>query len=239
MSGLVTVARFSDRFQAEQAQQYLAGQGIQAMVQADDAGGALAGLSLSSRGVRLRVREEDAGRAREALDPGTVIDTVAAGDPGAGGARAPSPLAAAEMATACFDAGNNCAESVLRAFAADLGVEVEAAVVPLATGFGGGMGRAGDVCGALSGAVMALGLAFGRLEGDDREAKERCYAKVSSLRERFQAACGAVDCRELTGVDLQAEAGRAAAREPAIRQDVCRRCVHEAARLAAELMAAD
>jgi len=40
-------------------------------------------------------------------------------------------------------------------------------------------------------------------------------------------------------VDLQTETGRAAAREPAIRQDVCRRCVHEAARLAAELMATD
>ncbi len=239
MSELITVARFSDRFQAEQAQQYLAGQGIQAMVQADDAGGILAGLSLSARGVRLRVREEDANRAREALDPGAVIDTVAAGDAGAGGERAPSPLAAAEAAAAFFDAGNNCAESVLRTFAADLGVEVEAAVVPLATGFGGGMGRQGDVCGALSGAVMALGLAFGRVTGDDREAKERCYAKVALLRERFASACGDLDCRDLTGVDLQTEAGREAAREPAIRQDVCRRCVHEAARLTAELLAAD
>jgi C_GCAxxG_C_C family probable redox protein len=237
MSELVTVARFPDRFAAEQAQQYLESQGIDAMVQADDAGGALAGLSLSVRGVRLRVRAEDRDRAREALEPGAVVDATEAAGDGAGPEGVPSPAAAAAAATGYFDAGNNCAESVLRTFAADRGVEVEVAVVPLATGFGGGMGGAGDVCGALAGATLALGLALGRLEGDDREAKERCYAAVRTLRERFAAACGSVDCRDLTGVDLTTDAGREAAREPAIRQEVCRRCVGAAAELVAEILA--
>lgn len=74
MSDLVLIHAYTNRFEAEQAQQYLAGQGIEAMVQADDAGGMYAGLSLSRRGVRLWVRATDAELARELLMPGVAID---------------------------------------------------------------------------------------------------------------------------------------------------------------------
>ncbi|MDD5720274.1 MAG: DUF2007 domain-containing protein [Candidatus Krumholzibacteria bacterium] len=74
MSQFIPVRVYKNRFEAEQAEQYLAGQGIEAWVQADDAGGMYAGLSLSRRGVRLWVRPEDADRAKEALEPGVMID---------------------------------------------------------------------------------------------------------------------------------------------------------------------
>ena len=77
MSDLVLIHAYPSRFEAEQAQQYLAGQGIDAMVQADDAGGMYAGLSLSRKGVRLWVRHEDAELAREVLAPGDPLDPVA------------------------------------------------------------------------------------------------------------------------------------------------------------------
>jgi len=237
MTDLITVERYPDRFTAEQAQQILAQFGIDAMVQADDAGGMYAGLSFSFKGVRLRVREADAERAREILAPGDVVDAMEAAGPGAGPDGVPSPLAAAEAAVAYFDAGNNCAEAVLRTFASDLGLEDP--LVRLATGFGGGMGRAGDACGALSGAAMAIGLRYGRVEGDDQELKERCYAAVTRLRERFAAECGSLDCRDLTGLDLATEEGREEARERGLRETVCRQAVHTAARLAAEILAAD
>ena len=233
MSELVFIRAFAGRLEAEQAQAYLGGQGIDAMVMADDGGGMYAGLSLGRKGVRLLVRDEDADRAREALEPGVVVDPMVAASPGAGPEAAPAPLVAAETAARYFDEGNNCAEAVLRTFAADSGLEAE--VVRLATGFGGGMGRAGDVCGALSGAVMALGLRFGRLEGDDEAAKERCYAATAELRERFRAACGAVDCRDLTGLELSTEEGRRLAEERDIHATVCRNCVREAAQIAASV----
>jgi C_GCAxxG_C_C family probable redox protein len=228
---------FPDRFQAEQAQQILQQHGIDALVQADDAGGMYAGLSLSYKGVRLRVRAEDEERARELLEPGDVVDAVDAADAGAGPEGVPAPLAAAETAVRYFDEGNNCAEAVLRTFAADLGQDDP--VVRMATGFGGGMGRAGATCGALSGGAMALGLRFGRIEGDDLAAKNRCYAAVTALRERFAAECGAVDCRQLIGIDLTTEEGRQRARDAGLHDTVCRQCVEVAARLAAEILAAD
>jgi len=74
MSDLVLIHAYTNRFEAEQAQQYLAGYDIDAMVQADDAGGMYAGLSLSRRGVRLWTRAADAELARELLMPGVPID---------------------------------------------------------------------------------------------------------------------------------------------------------------------
>jgi C_GCAxxG_C_C family probable redox protein len=235
MSELVFIRAYGNRFEAEQAQQYLETLGIDAMVQADDVGGMYAGLSLGKKGVRLLVRDEDALRAREALEPGEVLDAVAADALGGGPESTPAPLVAAERAAAFFDADNNCAEAVLRTFAEDL--EIEATVVPLATGFGGGMGRDGDVCGALSGAIMVLGLRFGRLEGDDREAKELCYEKVRLLRARFREACGALNCRDLVGVDLRTDEGRQKMQDEGLDISVCRRCVREVAHIAAELLA--
>jgi hypothetical protein len=67
MSDLVFIRAYANRFEAELAQQLLADQGIDAMVQADDAGGMYAGLSLGRKGVRLLVRAGDEARAREVL----------------------------------------------------------------------------------------------------------------------------------------------------------------------------
>lgn len=77
----------------------------------------------------------------------------------------------------------------------------------IATGFGAGLARHGEVCGALSGAIMALGLKFGRERGDDNEAKAAIYAKVKQLMEAFEKHFGTISCRELTGCDLMSEEG--------------------------------
>lgn len=218
MSELEFIHAYPTRLEAEQAQQYLENLGIDAMVQADDAGGMYAGLSFGKKGVRLLVRAEDADRANEALQPGVIID----------------PMVAAEAATRFFDQGNNCSEAVLRAFVADMGLDES--VVQMATGFGGGHGREGDVCGSLSGAIMAVGLYLGRVDGADAEAKECCYEAVRELRRRFVGACGAIDCRDLIGEDLTTAEGRQRVEEQDLSTTVCRRCVHEAATIAAELI---
>jgi C_GCAxxG_C_C family probable redox protein len=236
MSEWVFIQAYSSRFEAEQAQQYLEQQGIDAFVKADDGGGMYPGLSLGRKGVRLMVRDEDTDRARGALEPGEVVDLVEAASPGAGSAFVPAPLVASQTAADLFDAGHNCAEAVLRTFAEDWGTP---RLVRLATGFGGGMGRAGDVCGAMSGAVMAVGARFGRVDPDDDVAKERCYEAVTELRERFRDSCGHLQCRDLTGLDLTTESGRRAAEDGDLHGTVCRQCVRAAAGLAAEIMARD
>lgn len=78
----------------------------------------------------------------------------------------------------------------------ELGVESD--LIPgIALGFGGGLGRRGLVCGALSGGVMAIGLRYG-----PRQEKDAAYALVLELGRRFEKQHGSVLCRDLTGCDL-------------------------------------
>ena len=91
--------------------------------------------------------------------------------------------------------GFNCAESIflaLREFAApDLGEEM----VRLATPFGGGLGRSGCVCGALSGAVMIIGAARGRVSADIP--RKISYELANEYHNIFRGKFGATCCRVL------------------------------------------
>ena len=77
----------------------------------------------------------------------------------------------------------------------------------IATGLGAGIGRQGEVCGALTGGVLILGLTHGRHRAEDIEAKNKIYSKVGELISNFAAANGAVRCRDLIGLDLTSDEG--------------------------------
>jgi len=105
-----------------------------------------------------------------------------------------------------MDAGWMCAESVVAALASRQGVE--SALLPaIATGFCGGVSRRGGMCGAVSGAVMAISLVGGRRCAADSQ--EETYAAVQALVDGFAKEFGSINCPELIGVDLGAEEGRA------------------------------
>ena len=73
----------------------------------------------------------------------------------------------------------------------------------LATGFGGGIGRRGSICGALSGSVMALGMKFGRTDPNDKETVTRLYEKCRQFWDRFEKEFGNVHCLHITGFLLE------------------------------------
>ncbi len=90
----------------------------------------------------------------------------------------------------------------------------EAACVPrIATGFVAGAAGHGELCGALVGAVMALGLKFGRDRADDLDAKAATSEKVHHLLSAFADRFGSVRCIDLTGCDLLTSEGKALAQE--------------------------
>ena len=81
---------------------------------------------------------------------------------------------------------------------------IDSALLPeIATGFGGGLGRNGLVCGAVAAAVMAIGV-----KGKGR-GKPQVYQMIDTFLNDFKAHFGAVNCRELIGVDLKTEEGMA------------------------------
>jgi C_GCAxxG_C_C family probable redox protein len=104
-----------------------------------------------------------------------------------------------------FDSGFHCAESVLMSAKEKLGVR-SSAIPRVATGFGAGIGRKGSVCGALTGAIMGIGLAYGRQHPS--QDREKAYALARKTFDRFKARFGSPYCMELIGVDLSTVAGR-------------------------------
>jgi C_GCAxxG_C_C family probable redox protein len=119
-----------------------------------------------------------------------------------------------------------CAESVLLAVSEALGVA--SPLIPrLATGFCSGLSRTSGPCGALSGGVMALGLALGRDSG--RESLDPAYAAVQEYLEYFRATFPADNCLGLTGCDLGTPEGQRGFRDTGAKQKVCLPVVEAAA----------
>jgi len=141
-----------------------------------------------------------------------------------------------EQAADYMRSGFNCAQSVVKAYASGLGME-ENAAVKMATAFGGGIGRCGYVCGALSGAVIVLGARLGNSDSADTAARDRAYAAAGKLLDEFQAEHGTVLCRELTGFNLRDPESMKRAREQGLFANKCPRFLKTTARIVDEILA--
>lgn len=104
-----------------------------------------------------------------------------------------------EEAKKNFLSGMNCAQSVLCAFADRCGLDRETAL-KLASGFGGGIARQREVCGAITGMCMAVDLIRGPGEVSDKAAKDEHYAFIRALCDAFRDETGSIICRELLGL---------------------------------------
>jgi len=104
-----------------------------------------------------------------------------------------------------FQSGFFCAESVLQAIAESQGIQSD--LIPrIATGFCSGLSRTGGMCGAVSGAIMGIGLVAGR--DSPIESIEPAYTLVRKLISAFEQQYGSVNCRQLIGCDLATESGQ-------------------------------
>jgi len=128
-----------------------------------------------------------------------------------------------------------CSESVLLAVCEEFGFEVDEKVIPkIAFGFGGGMGNTGSVCGAVTGAIMAIGLI--RPRGETMEEMFDVFGLAAEFRKRFEAEKNTINCRELTGLDLTTPEGIDELMNSDVAQNVCFPAVATAYRLVVELL---
>jgi C_GCAxxG_C_C family probable redox protein len=101
-----------------------------------------------------------------------------------------------DKAVLLFDEGYACAQAVLLAFSSSFGLDESTAKLISST-FGGGMGRLRLTCGAVTGAFMVLGLAYGNTDPRDIERKLDSYAKVRALKSEIVKIHGTIVCAEL------------------------------------------
>jgi C_GCAxxG_C_C family probable redox protein len=139
-----------------------------------------------------------------------------------------------EESVAYFREGFSCSQAIVAAYAPSLGLDRDTAL-KIASGFGGGMGRLAETCGAITGAFMVLGLKFGSA-ASDRKAKEIVYTRVRDFAERFKARHGSLLCRDLLGCDLNTPEGLALAEEKKLSSTVCPPYVETAAEILEEMM---
>ncbi len=102
----------------------------------------------------------------------------------------------------------------------------EDTALKVACGLGAGMGRKQEVCGAVTGGILVLGLRHGRGSRDERPAMEATYAKTRELMERFADRHGSCICRVLlNGCDPSTEEGKKQFKEKDLLNVVCRPCM--------------
>lgn len=103
-----------------------------------------------------------------------------------------------EKAIELFKEGYNCAQSVFLAFNDVMGLD-KATALKLSSSFGGGIARLREVCGAVSGMCMVLGVLYGYDSPTDMEAKKAHYAFIREATEKFKAENGSIICRDILG----------------------------------------
>ena len=134
-----------------------------------------------------------------------------------------------ELAVSRFAEGFNCSQAVFSAYAEG----IDQTALKIAAGFGGGMGRMAGTCGAVTGAMMVLGLRFGGAT-PDREAKERVYAKIREFADRFKARNGSLTCRDLLGCNISTVDGYEAAKS--LFTTTCPKYVRDACEMLEEML---
>jgi C_GCAxxG_C_C family probable redox protein len=110
-----------------------------------------------------------------------------------------------EIAVQLFANGFNCSQSVLAVFCEKYGLSGELAL-KAACGFGGGM-RCGEICGAVTGAVMVIGLKYGQYLAEDKESKKTCYSETVKFTNLFKETNGSIICHDLLGCDISTKEG--------------------------------
>jgi C_GCAxxG_C_C family probable redox protein len=132
------------------------------------------------------------------------------------------------VATEKFMGGYNCAQAVAYAFHEETGISDDLAL-KLSCGFGGGIGRTQETCGAVTGGVLVLGLRHGRGVSEDQSATALTYQKTQEFMSLFSEKNGSLICRKLLdGCDLQTQAGQQEFANQDLKNKVCKVCVQSA-----------
>lgn len=143
-----------------------------------------------------------------------------------------------EKAIARHASGFGCAQCVASVFSEDFGID-EVIAQKMALGLGGGIGRQGEVCGAISGGILVLGMKNGvsSMDGEaNKVAKEKVYALDQEFLRRFIERTGAVRCNDILGFDMNDPAARAEASAKGVFATRCNGCIKDSVEILEEML---
>ena len=126
----------------------------------------------------------------------------------------------AEIAVDIFNSGFNCAQAVLSSHSIEYGLDTEVAK-KIAGAFGGGIANNGELCGAVTGALMLIGLKYGKHKEEDNISKEKTNKITNEYINKFKKEFGSVICKDLLKYDLSIEEEAKMARETGLFKTLC------------------
>ena len=139
----------------------------------------------------------------------------------------------ASKATQMFQDGCACSQAVLGAFCEPLGLSHDEAM-RIASGFGGGM-KLGETCGAVTGAIMVLGLRHAEADCVTSAGRDKVSERVIQFVDRFKQRNDSINCPELLGCDIRTPEGKQQAREQNLFKTRCAQLVQDAAEILEEM----
>lgn len=134
-----------------------------------------------------------------------------------------------------FRKGFSCSQAILSIYGEDLGLDRRTAM-KIAGAFGGGMDQRGETCGAVTGALMIIGLKHGSIGPEDPESKERTYDLSREFIKKFEEKHGTIMCRDLLGYDLATPEGKRIIYEKGLTRTLCPGIVKDAADILEDLL---
>jgi C_GCAxxG_C_C family probable redox protein len=140
-----------------------------------------------------------------------------------------------EIAVSCFEEGFNCAQAIFSTYGEKMGLDREISL-RVSGAFGGGMGRMGEICGAVSGALMVIGLKYGKTKAEDEETKEKCYSLVREFVSKFKERNGSILCRELLGYDINTPEGLELIKKENLFSTRCPKFVRDSAEIIEQIL---
>jgi C_GCAxxG_C_C family probable redox protein len=139
-----------------------------------------------------------------------------------------------EKAASGLSQGLNCAQSIVSTYGPRFGLDRDLAL-RVASGFGGGIGYQGESCGAVTGAIMVIGLKEGGVSGDEA-ARERFFGLIGRFLEEFKARHGSIMCRQLLGHDISTDEGLQAIMDKGLFEELCPNFVRTSADIIEEIL---
>jgi len=140
-----------------------------------------------------------------------------------------------DISVEIFNKGFNCAQAVLCSHCEKYGLSEETAK-KISCGFGAGMGYNSEVCGAVTGALMLIGLKNGKFLENDSESKEKTYNLVKKFTDNFKKEYGTINCKELIKYDLSKEEDLMKARSSGTFKELCPVFVKRSVELVEEIL---
>jgi C_GCAxxG_C_C family probable redox protein len=140
-----------------------------------------------------------------------------------------------EKAIEYFRSGLNCSQSVVSAYTEEMNFDRNLAL-SISCGFGGGMGRLQETCGAATGAFMVMGIHYCRKYSDNKDRKETTYAAIQKFSKEFTVLHGTMNCMELINVDLKSEDGHRLLKESNLSENVCEKCILDSLKITEDIL---